>query len=232
MAKTKIFWTKEEERTVAEQAAKMVQERPGLTMKSLLHDAQSILPTHRRRVLYSSAVAQLSKLTREVLSARLDGEKRAAELPPPLPKPSPDSKIEELAEAIGAAFAEVFSEALRIALQRASATVATPTLPATSTTPRKRPPKLVIVGLLPAQQNQIASEFGSTFDLRFWKDESPHTLKSLTRTSDAVICMTDWVAHGHTDLVKSIDASKLRLLPGTVSRLREYLKKQTLQEVA
>lgn len=219
-SRTKIFWTGLEELSVAKEAATIVQREPGVSMKDALTRAQSVLPEYRRRQLYSSAVAQLSKLTREVISKRQEQHKEATELPPALPEPTPDSIIEELAETIGQAFAELFSQALRASVTRTKAIIDSPNIPP----PRKRLQRLTIVGLLPAQKNAILAEFGNTFDLRFWKDESPHTLKSLTRSSDAVIAMKDWISHGHQDLIKSVDAAKLRIVPGTVSQLERYLE--------
>lgn len=182
--------------------------------------AQSVLPAHRRRPLYSSAVAHLGKrVSQEIAKKKVASEE---ELPAPIPAPNQDSMIEELAETIGRAFAEVFSTALRASIKHTETLIKEPNLlPA-----RKRLPILTIVGLLPAQKNEVESEFGSAFNLRFWKDESPHTLKSLTRTADAVIVMKDWVSHGHVDLVKSVDKTKLRIVPGTTSSLKTYLRQQ------
>lgn len=217
----KIFWTSEETDCVCKRAAEIALKDPRQSMKRVLQDAQRILPAHRQRPLHASAVARLSAITRGIMGRVEEERRRAEELPAPLPETTPDSIIEDLADTIGNAFAELFSQALRTSMARVKQSLEQPTQPA-----RKRLPKLTIVGLLPSQKNEIETEFGSIYDLRFWKDESPHTLKSLTRSSDAVICMKDWVAHGHTGLVQSVDPKKLRIVPGTVSNLRNYLSAQ------
>lgn len=217
---TKIFWTRDEETLIGEKGAEFRLADPSLSKKEIATKAQEVLPVHRRRPVHGTTVSLVAKLTEKAIAVK---EKTEAVPPPlpPIPVPTQATRIEELAEVIGDAFAELFSTALKMSLERTKTYVTSPVPPEVV----KRQPKVLIVGLLPQQRNLIASEFSQYFDLRFWKDESPHTLKSLTKTSDVVIIMTDWVAHGHVATVKAAGGQdKIRLMSGTMTTLREYLE--------
>ena len=88
---------------------------------------------------------------------------------------------------------------------------------------KPRLPKVLVVGLLPQQAGFIATEFGELFDLSFWKDGQPDTLKALARHADKVIVMTGWVSHYHLDLIRAAHAD-FEAVGGGMSTLRDSLE--------
>ncbi len=67
-------------------------------------------------------------------------------------------------------------------------------------------PRIGIVGLLPQQQECINREFGDTFELRYWKDESTSALKALGRSCELVF-ITKWAGHSISETLTSIGAT-------------------------
>lgn len=96
------------------------------------------------------------------------------------------------------------------------------TLISTQTAPkRERLPTVGIVGLLPQQAGLIATEFGEVFDLRFWKNESNSSLKSMGIACEVVLC-TKWCSHSTTETLASVGAN-WRKVTGGMNELRTTL---------
>ena len=92
----------------------------------------------------------------------------------------------------------------------------------TQTAPkRERLPTVGIVGLLPQQAGLIATEFGEVFDLRFWKNESNSSLKSMGIACEVVLC-TKWCSHSTTETLASVGAN-WRKVTGGMNELRTTL---------
>ena len=95
---------------------------------------------------------------------------------------------------------------------------AAPSKPVVSTV---RKPKIGIVGLLPQQKVIIDKEFSNDIDLRYWKDESNASLKSLG-IACATTFVTKWASHSQMETLKSVGAN-CRFLPGGMEQLRDAL---------
>ena len=92
----------------------------------------------------------------------------------------------------------------------------------TQTAPkRERLSTVGIVGLLPQQAGLIATEFGEVFDLRFWKNESNSSLKSMGIACEVVLC-TKWCSHSTTETLASVGAN-WRKVTGGMNELRTTL---------
>lgn len=83
--------------------------------------------------------------------------------------------------------------------------------------------KILIVGLIHKQFNDIKSEFDDKFDLKLWaNDGSNTTLRQMIKYSDHVIIMTNFISH-------SIDATvaqsnvKFTRISGGISTLKDEL---------
>ena len=82
--------------------------------------------------------------------------------------------------------------------------------------------KIVIVGLLPAQQSMFENEYRNTFIMTMMDSAEGHTkLKQLTEAKDKrVFCMADFISHSHSD---NVDKSCLSIVRGGFTHLREAL---------
>jgi len=81
---------------------------------------------------------------------------------------------------------------------------------------------VLILGLLPNQAGMIVEEFGSCFDLRFWKDQSNQMLKQNARNADYVISFLSKLGHDAESTVKSVNRDIIRC-PGGMTALRNKL---------
>lgn len=100
---------------------------------------------------------------------------------------------------------------------------------ATKALPKPELPKILIVGLLPAQAGAISSEFAEVFDLRFWKDESQDKLKAAVRAADHVFLFVDKLGHSVEDTVRTLGTPFTRC-PGGMTTLRQRLMEHFAKE--
>jgi len=91
-----------------------------------------------------------------------------------------------------------------------------------TSTPRKRP-KVLVMGLLPDQENSVRNEFGALLDLRFWKDGSLHLLKNQSAMADHVVVMAKFTAHDALRMVRAV-TSRIMYCNGGVSALSDILQ--------
>ena len=82
-------------------------------------------------------------------------------------------------------------------------------------------PCLGILGLLPIQEEAVNAEFADVFDLRYWKDGGPVSLKALARASEVVL-VTKWCPHSATEILKSVGC-KWRFVNGGLSELKTMI---------
>ena len=62
---------------------------------------------------------------------------------------------------------------------------------------------IVVVGLLPVQENEIKAHFGNRHDFKFFKSESNlHQLQSATNSVDLIFVAADFVSHKHMDCLR------------------------------
>lgn len=80
--------------------------------------------------------------------------------------------------------------------------------------------KILVIGLLPEQQRQIEKDFGSEFELRFFKDENLKLLRTRAESCEFSILMTRFISHAHQDAVKGL---KVEYVNGSVSDLEKFL---------
>lgn len=90
--------------------------------------------------------------------------------------------------------------------------------------PRPRKRRVMIVGLLPAQQDLISKEFGRELDLRFVTSSAQvsNRAKELSSRSDVAVLMTKFVNHSAEDTIKAGGIRMIRV-SGGMSSLRDTL---------
>lgn len=111
----------------------------------------------------------------------------------------------------------------------------TPSQPATKLTkPIKK--KILVVGLLPIQQQEIYKAFATIFNLRFHEsDENIHRLEHRVLWSDTIIINCTKISHKHQDMVKKVARNRqVKLVFGGVSSIKgalEGIKTQCLTTI-
>jgi len=81
---------------------------------------------------------------------------------------------------------------------------------------------VVIVGLLPDQENMIKDEFKDCFRLRFWKDGNPKSLREISGNADHILTFVDKIGHKHEDAIVAAGRKPDRVTGG-MSSLRKRL---------
>lgn len=81
---------------------------------------------------------------------------------------------------------------------------------------------VVIVGLLPEQENMIKDEFKDCFRLRFWKDGNPKSLREISGNADHILTFVDKIGHKHEDAILA-SGRKPDRVTGGMSSLRKRL---------
>jgi hypothetical protein len=84
--------------------------------------------------------------------------------------------------------------------------------------PKDQLKRVLVVGLLGEQENEITKRFDGIFRLSFHKDQNPNSLRALAQHADKVILMSRFISHTAQDLVKQ-SAVSVTLCHGAVSDL-------------
>jgi hypothetical protein len=90
--------------------------------------------------------------------------------------------------------------------------------------PRDRKPRVLIVGLLNQQANEIENSLEAVLHLDFAKAETsdPASLEAKARHADMTILMTKFISHKHQDAVKRV-SDHVVYRNGSVSELKRWL---------
>lgn len=90
--------------------------------------------------------------------------------------------------------------------------------------PPDRGPRVLIMGLLPAQTNMIRREFDDFLDLRFWSvDDGASSLRSQAQHADLVVSFASHMRAGREAAAKSAAIGPFVRCHGGVSSLRKML---------
>jgi hypothetical protein len=98
--------------------------------------------------------------------------------------------------------------------------------------PRHRKPRVLIVGLLNQQEQDMMKAMGELLALDFVKTEHPNkALEDKARHADLVVLMTKFISHSHTEAVKKFNEHVV-FRNGGVSELKRWLTQWINGEVA
>jgi Rha family phage regulatory protein len=95
-------------------------------------------------------------------------------------------------------------------------------------------PRIGVVGLLPAQCNEITTEFGECFDISYWCDGPRNLLKSIAFRCEAVFLHTQHASYKTGNILRSAGARLIRVTGGLSSMkdaLTDYYVKRSEQDV-
>lgn len=90
-------------------------------------------------------------------------------------------------------------------------------------------PRVFIAGLQAKQACMIQQEFGGQFDLRFWKDESPSSLKSGAMSCDVGILFGSKSSHNTAEVMRA-KCPRYHVVMGGLTALRAKLADPQLME--
>lgn len=180
----------------------------------------------RERALELERQAEESR--RAIEAARIEAEKAKAIDPASMP-------FETLIEAIGVKVAGMLLRSIGEQLQdsimqRVTEALSHMSMPAglpegigrLHPAPRNRKPRVLIVGLLNQQAQDMERALGELLSLDFVKVEHANTLEDKARNADLVVLMTKFISHQHQDIVRAVN-EHIVYRNGGVSELKRYL---------
>ena len=88
--------------------------------------------------------------------------------------------------------------------------------------PRNRKPRVLIVGLLNQQEQDMTKAMGEMLNLDFAKSEHHKNLEDKARNADLVVLMTKFISHHHTEVVQKVN-EHIVFRNGGVSELKRWL---------
>lgn len=88
--------------------------------------------------------------------------------------------------------------------------------------PRHRKPRVLIVGLLNQQEQDMTRAMGELLTLDFAKSEHHKALEDKARNADLVVLMTKFISHSHTGIVQRVN-EHIVFRNGGVSELKRWL---------
>jgi hypothetical protein len=250
-----IRWSASEIKLLAKKCLDMQVKAPDVAVLELVRIAQRSLPTNRQRPLYASHhIFRIEQMMHEIAAEARRPAPEPASAPkvahvdsPPGLLSNTDTFAKELAKVVAQlALKELVPElvaqvehAVERAVVRANGVkidsfshLAAPT-PSTYTKPpvsapveAKKPKKRVLIlGLLPEQQQYVMREYGNELDLRFLKGQDGVPIPNVrnnAREADFVIGMNKFIRHGDEHAAKQV-AKAYMTLYGGISGLRDVL---------
>jgi hypothetical protein len=88
--------------------------------------------------------------------------------------------------------------------------------------PRNRKPRVLIVGLLNQQEQDMTKAMGELLSLDYVKSEHHKTLEDKARNADLVVLMTKFISHHHSETVQRVNEHVV-FRNGGVSELKRWL---------
>lgn len=233
MKRRKIFWKEETRQQVIDTAAKLIMSQQVDSMRIALIKANEQLPSDLRRPLDSQGdfFVTYGKKVRAHIE-----QLRAAELKKPeLPKPEPSvdvpppqydapTSIDRIVDVFITSSINLITRRLEEELRQRIHHIMMEN--AAINTQRTPSPlmKVLIVGLNSVQQGEIRKQYDKLMNLKFFKEGSYHQLAATAANCRYVICMTDWIDHQHSEVVKQVNSAGYVPLAGHLKALREKLE--------
>lgn len=226
-----IQWTEEEKKKLIDETTKVLSTTIGLTWLSALNKAQESLPAERRRELQTiNQVPWLQETVTKKLSENKPKEvvtikevKTTEIIPQRLSELETEVLIQEIAKRtmepyiqtiINKISMELKLEIHKIVMKQGKQEIIY----------KQEKPKVLIIGLLSEQENEIKKNFDDFLNLKFWNNGNPKSLRELTQTVKKVFIMRKFISHSYQDLVRNSGAPMI-LVDGAVSNLNVILEK-------
>ncbi len=233
---SRIVLSENEKGLVVGKVFDLMQKNPTMTRLEAFNIAQDVLPPGRRReILHDSWLPDWLKRDLGILRDRLKNKESAPiprkEFAGVVEKPTQSDvllllEMRDLLRGIKAELANI-REIVRIA---ASVAKPAPDISEAQQPPRKRKLKVLVLGMLPVQEEEITKAFGDIFDLSFTKDES--RVRDMGRNADRIVAMCSKIGHSMQELARSVNAEAYVPVHGGVSSIKGYLEDLWLESAA
>lgn len=240
MAKKKVFWTKQETRDVAEYllSAFIDPDDPHLC-REVREGQKVVLPPDRWKTMSSNESAEgvrdvLRQLLKERRYAKLEAvvggdvetatEQQIGGDVPIFVEPNIGEVLgAHVARAVLRAVEEEVNVIVEAMKREIKAQLESELHTPVKAQPKVRKPKLLVVGLLPAQAGMVSSEFYDAFDLRFVETNANlQQLRDSARGVDRVLLFTGKVSHSNQEAIRSVGAP-IEYVSGGMTSLRDKL---------
>jgi len=234
-SKQRIYWEDDEKLSIAKAAAHLLLTKPGMSYTEALKKSQEqILPASRRRTIIAlTAVPWYEPLLKKELEEQRktlfhSTETRIVErhvtIPLGLSDVSTEDLISELLKRIFKQQVDNFWSKLHVSFDDMvkKELIKRITMPLPEQV-KMGPKKVLIVGLLPEQQNDVVREFKDCFKLYFWKDGQPRQLRAIATNCEKVYLMRKFISHSTQDIVKAANTS-VDVIQGGMSDLKAVLE--------
>jgi hypothetical protein len=246
---THIRWTVEEREDLAGRTANIVRKQGVTMIKALRRAQEAALPKDRQR-----KIGALDRAMRSSVQKHLDGlkEQPLTQAKPPeiikeilvLPLTLRDAPLEDLVNEIirRTLFSTGFEQklhnmvvapiahAIRQELPTLAKLVLTERKAAKAARPKDVVPRVLVIGLLPEQENEITKSFENAIRLDFYKDGRIDGLRALAGNVDRVILMQRFSSHSVQEVAKAVSGKRFMVCSGATSHLKAILEHLYLQE--
>jgi len=237
-SKARVWWTDEEKTELIKRAANIIYKNTGLsTLEALRRAQEQALPKERQRPIntltaipwYKPALdKQVEEHKKAVITEHVKIVEEIISIPMQLSEVKTDDLIAELLKRIftagGSGIVGLISNSMVQALREELPAAITRLQKQTKVATQTRQKKILILGLLPEQTNEIQKALGSAFDFTFWKDANPDSLKQTAPHQDKIYIMKRFIGHTHQELLNSVGAT-YTIVPGSTSELLHVLEK-------
>lgn len=196
-SETKTYWNDEDKDFFAEITYQLKMCNPGWGWQKILDEANMEMPGHKRRPKMPPSVSQilwlgamLDKIARRPAPQREPEPVKIPEIAVPAPAPVPTMDMQAL---MMAAMEKVIRENMAAGGGMNMTAMMSPQPTKVEAPARK---KVIVVGLLPIQTNDIQKRFGHKFDFKFIGSNTPNQqIRDSMKNADIGILMTRFVSH-------------------------------------
>jgi hypothetical protein len=225
--------------SIAKVAAQLMLNKPGLSYLDALKKAQEqILPVSRRRTIvtlitvpwYEPLIKKQLEEQRKALFHNVETKiiEKYVTIPLVLSDVSTEDLLGEIMKRLFKQQIDNFWSKLHVSFDDMvkKELVRRITMPPEQV--KVGPKKILIVGLLPEQQNEIIKEFRDCFKLYFWKDGHTKQLRDIATNCEKVYLMRKFISHSAQDIVKAANTS-VDVIQGGMSDLKTILEEYYLK---
>jgi len=228
-----IKWTDQEKTDICTQMVSIFIDNVGISFTECYKKAINILPPDRKRSTIAPIQKELSPIIKELMYSRCNNTKttvEVVEVEKIIHTNISDIETEQLTMELTRRFLSPFIEKL---VSRVVEDIRPAILNSIKATIKEKDNKIIlkkilIIGLLPEQQQEIIKEFNECFTLTFFKNKSFHLLESQASHSDLVIMMSKFISHSHKSMIDKCKVN-YKMCNGGISDLKTILEHEYMK---
>lgn len=216
----KTYWNDEEKHLFAQYVYEIRITNLGMPWRQVMAEANALMPQHKQKSTVPHSASQIPWLPK--LLDQISREPKDTRYNEPIIEMSPEPVVQEAPQPVVQAvtppsnmndmmitmMAAMFKQAMpaimhdpeaqkklqAAMLGTSEAAAVAPVQPVKQQPQAKK--KVIVVGLLPVQANEVQKEFGRVFDMKFVGTNVPsQQIRDSAKNADIAICMTKFVSH-------------------------------------